>query len=88
MSLSAEELAQIREHVGRNSEGQRVIRISNGDGGFRKLIDAVVVAAVLAGGALVWKQSNEMAAMTERISGLADRVSDLAGELRTQRRAP
>jgi hypothetical protein len=84
MSLSVEELNQIKEHV--NSGGARMIRISNGDGGWAKFKDAIIVAVVLATGAVVWKQSNESAATTARLAALTETVRDLTAEVRLQRR--
>ncbi len=75
--LSDTDIERIAERLADKGSGGRIIRTSNGDGGFRKLVDSVLVIAIAALVGVVWNMSSNVAAMTAQIGYLSQEVQAL-----------
>lgn len=76
-SLTDDDIDRIAARIDAKGSGQRVVRNVNGDGGFRKMVDSVLVLAIAALVGVVWNMNSNVAAMTAQIGYLSQEVQAL-----------
>jgi hypothetical protein len=75
MDLTEADLDRLADRV----SGHRVTR--NGDGGFRKLIDGLLIIGVAALVAVVWNLSNNVSVLTAQVTYMNQEISALRAKV-------